>query len=137
YSFTYRIVYPSGEIQWLGQFGQNGMVHINTASKNDSGIVFEEGLVANTAPFVWNTRGRQVEDLLIAQVAHPEDWSVWAVGKDRHVFSLSQLPGPATSASLVLLVPHVRPYAVHCPKTVLLSASSDTTISVTASGKIQ
>ncbi|KAJ3917769.1 hypothetical protein F5877DRAFT_44002, partial [Lentinula edodes] len=137
YSFTYRIVYPSGEIHWLGQFGQNGMVHINTASKNDSGIVFEEGLVANTAPFVWNTRGRQVEDLLIAQVAHPEDWSVWTVGKDRHVFSLSQLPGPATSASLVLLVPHVRPYAVHCPKTVLLSASSDTSISVNASGKIQ
>ncbi|KAJ3907783.1 hypothetical protein F5879DRAFT_465495 [Lentinula edodes] len=131
YSFTYRIVYPSGEIHWLGQFGQNGMVHINTASKNDSGIVFEEGLVANTAPFVWNTRGRQVEDLLIAQVAHPEDWSVWTVGKD------SLFKGPATSASLVLLVPHVRPYAVHCPKTVLLSASSDTSISVNASGKIQ
>lgn len=93
YSFTYRIVYPSGEIHWLGQFGQNGMVHINTASKNDSGIVFEEGLEANTAPFAWNTRGRQVEDLLIAQVAHPEDWSVWTVGKDRHVFSLSQIPG--------------------------------------------
>ncbi|KAJ3936647.1 MAG: hypothetical protein NXY57DRAFT_984734 [Lentinula lateritia] len=131
YSFTYRIVYPSGEIHWLGQFGQNGMVHINTASKNDSGIVFEEGLEANTAPFAWNTRGRQVEDLLIAQVAHPEDWSVWTVGKD------SLFKGPATSASLVLLVPHVRPYAVHCPKTVLLSASSDTSISVSASGKIQ
>lgn len=24
FSFTYRILYPSGEIQWLGPFGQNG-----------------------------------------------------------------------------------------------------------------
>lgn len=24
FSFTYRIVYPSGDVQWLGPFGQNG-----------------------------------------------------------------------------------------------------------------
>ena len=24
FSFTYRIIYPSGDIQWLGSFGQNG-----------------------------------------------------------------------------------------------------------------
>ena len=29
FSFTYRIVYPSGDIQWLGAFGQNGSLLLN------------------------------------------------------------------------------------------------------------
>ncbi|KAJ4476690.1 hypothetical protein J3R30DRAFT_3704165 [Lentinula aciculospora] len=122
FSFTYRVVYPSGEVKWLGHFGRNGTVHIIPASKNNSGIVLEEGWVANTAPFVWNFRERpHLEGLLIAQIAHPEDWFI---------------KGSAANASLVLLVPRFRPFAKYCPKTVVLSASPDTTISVSTLGKI-
>ncbi|KAJ3797828.1 hypothetical protein GGU11DRAFT_45798 [Lentinula aff. detonsa] len=131
YSFTYRVVYSSGEIKWLGQFGRNGTVHIDATSKNTSGIVFEEGLVEKTAPFVWSTRGKQVEDLLIAEVAHPEDWSIWAVGKN------SLFKGPAASASLVFLVPRFRSYARYCPKTIILTASPAISISVSAFGRVQ
>ncbi|KAJ3783799.1 hypothetical protein GGU10DRAFT_272735, partial [Lentinula aff. detonsa] len=140
YSFTYRVVYSSGEIKWLGQFGRNGTVHIDATSKNTSGIVFEEGLVEKTAPFVWSTRGKQVEDLLIAEVAHPEDWSIWAVGKNRHLtFFLpkSLFKGPAASASLVFLVPRFRSYARYCPKTIILTASPAISISVSAFGRVQ
>ncbi|KAJ3993937.1 hypothetical protein F5050DRAFT_609703 [Lentinula boryana] len=131
YSFTYRVVYSSGEIKWLGQFGRNGTVHIDATSKNTSGIVFEEGLVEKTAPFVWSTRGKEVEDLLIAEVVHPEDWSIWAVGKN------SLVKGPAASASLVFLVPRFRSYARYCPKTIILTASPAISISVSAFGRVQ
>ncbi|KAJ3973173.1 hypothetical protein EV361DRAFT_901339 [Lentinula raphanica] len=131
-SFTYRLIYSSGEIKWLGQFGRNGMVHLHPSPKNTSGIVFEEGLVENIAPFVWNTHGKQVEDLLIAELTHPEDWSIWAFGKD------SLYIGPAANVSMAILVPRFRSYArSYCPKTITLSASSALSISVSASGKIQ
>ncbi|KAJ3718343.1 hypothetical protein C8R42DRAFT_141178 [Lentinula raphanica] len=115
-SFTYRLIYSSGEIKWLGQFGRNGMVHLHPSPKNTSGIVFEEGLVENIAPFVWNTHGKQVEDLLIAELTHPKDWSIWAFGKD------SLYIGPAANVSMAILVPRFRSYArSYCPKTITLS----------------
>lgn len=36
FSYTYRLVYPSGEIRWLGQFRQNGQVIVNTKLNADT-----------------------------------------------------------------------------------------------------
>jgi hypothetical protein len=127
FSFTYRLVFSSGQVKWLGAFGRNGRIHIDNASKNDSGIVFEQGW---ETPSEWSTYGKQVDDVQIAQVVRPEEWSFWTVGKDGFFGTFEE------NASLLFLVPHTRPYAICCPKTLVLRASADISISVTAAGKI-
>lgn len=38
FSFTYRVVYPSGHVQWLGAYGQNGILEF---AKRDVRVNFE------------------------------------------------------------------------------------------------
>jgi len=129
--FTYRLVYPSGEVKWLGHFHRNGTLIVDTIPKSNLDIVLEGGWATNRrGPFVWNMRGRQGEEVPIAQVVRLEDWVFWSARKD------SFLTGPASNASLLFLVPCVRPNAIYWPKTVVLSASPGTSISVSTSGMI-
>ncbi|KIK71329.1 hypothetical protein GYMLUDRAFT_66538 [Collybiopsis luxurians FD-317 M1] len=128
--FTYRLVYPSGEVKWLGQFGRNGSVHIESAPKDHSGLVLDERWETNLTPFVWNPRSGQIEGEYVAQISQPRDWDIWSIGKDSP-FGYSR-----DGASLLFLVPCVRPNAIYCPSTVILSASPGIYISVDSSGKI-
>ncbi|KAF9073809.1 hypothetical protein BDP27DRAFT_266941 [Rhodocollybia butyracea] len=130
FSFTYRLVYPSGHVQWLGYFGRNGTIHFERTSSDISGVVFGEGWTTMRAPFTWNTRGRLVEDVPIVRLVSPEEWTIWSLGKD------SFCEGATNEASLLFLVPRLRPYAIYCPRTLILSASLDTSISVSAAGHI-
>lgn len=82
FSFTYRLLYPSGEIKWLGEFGNNGTLVLN---KTTSRLVLGEGWSLKNDASSWNTRGRLVEDLEVARVAHFSDYTAWAVSEDRLV----------------------------------------------------
>lgn len=85
-SFTYRIVYPSGEIRWLGQFGQNGVLVLG---QTDPHLVLHEAWeVGGGASYVCNMRERPVEGLGVARLEDPSDYVVWAIGADRSVVSL-------------------------------------------------
>jgi hypothetical protein len=90
FSFTYRLVYPSGEIRWLGQFGENGALVLERAA---SQLVLGEGWSpqATSGAYLWNTRGRTVEDFEVASLVNPSEYVVWALGKDRLVILLSVL----------------------------------------------
>lgn len=80
YSFTYRLAYPSGEIRWLGQFGENGIIVIDSQNHPDM-ILGEEWTRSNTG-YEWNTGGRAVDGLEAARLATPSDYVAWAIGKE-------------------------------------------------------
>jgi hypothetical protein len=83
YSFTYRLVYPSGEIAWLGAFGQNGSVTITV--QNEATFTPSNGwkaLESDDADRVWTTNGTTAEESYLINT-NLSDWIVWAFGKDR------------------------------------------------------
>lgn len=80
--FTYRLVYSSGEIAWLGHFHRNGTLIIDVENEN---VVLEEGWVKDGSQLNWTGGGNEGEDVPIAQLVRLEDWSFWSVRKDRYV----------------------------------------------------
>lgn len=84
FSFTYRLVYPNGEIRWLGQYGQNGTLAF---VQGEPDIVLGEGWVPGEGGYTWNAADRAVENLEIAKLVNPTTYTVWAIGKDRSVTS--------------------------------------------------
>ena len=88
YSFTYRLVYPSGEIAWLGAFGQNGSVTINV--ENEAIFIPSNGweaLESDDVDLMWTTNGAAAEESYLINT-NLSDWNVWALGKDGWVPSL-------------------------------------------------
>lgn len=84
FSFTYRILYPSGEARWLGTFGHNGSLSID---RQTSHLLPGEGWHMHDGSFTWSTRGKLVEDLEVAKIANPAQWAVWGFGGDRSVLT--------------------------------------------------
>lgn len=84
--FTYRLVYPSGEIAWLGHFHRNGTLIIDVSNKN---VVLEEGWVRDGSQLIWKTARGNLEGEDVAQLVRLEDWSFWSGRKDRYVSSSS------------------------------------------------
>jgi hypothetical protein len=84
FSFTYRILYPSGEINWLGSFGQNGCILVDS-SRTTPHLLLAEGWHHDTdeGPQVWDARGQHVDNVKIGRIAHPTDWKIWGLGRDR------------------------------------------------------
>jgi hypothetical protein len=81
HSFTYRLLYPSGEIRWLGQFGENGAIVIGSQKYPD--IVFGEAQWSTSQfGYEWSTSGRPVDSLEAARLAKPSDYAVWAIGRE-------------------------------------------------------
>lgn len=83
FSFTYRLVHASGDAQWLGAFGQNGTLVVNTAPLPVAlGIEFEEGWETQddgVAVFIGGSSQRKE----VGRLLDPSAWHVWALGRDR------------------------------------------------------
>ncbi|THV06088.1 hypothetical protein K435DRAFT_849525 [Dendrothele bispora CBS 962.96] len=128
FSFTYRLLYPSGEERWLGSYGQNGTLYLGISSKPDeSGFALENDWALTNSDSVplWQWRSDSVvKDLRVAEFLHPEDWSVCCVGKEGTL----EGPDPANPTHL-FVVPRVRPYSILRPKTFAFRTSSDISLS--------
>lgn len=86
YSFTYRLVYPSGEVKWLGLFGQNGTLVLTRAHDSDP-LTETLSLLDGWKSAIGNTReyyasGSESTPVEIARFA-PMDYRVWAFGSER------------------------------------------------------
>lgn len=68
YSFTYRLVYPSGEVKWLGLFGQNGTLVLTRAHDLDPST--------NTLFFCWmdGSQRSEIRANIMHQGANPRQW---------------------------------------------------------------
>ncbi|KAH9835786.1 uncharacterized protein C8Q71DRAFT_858630 [Rhodofomes roseus] len=131
FSFTYRLVYASGEIRWLGAFGQNGTLVVDQLSLPEAlGVTLGEGWEVQddgVVLFEGGPANRQEVGKLLAG----RSWSTWAVGRDR--FSPTHM---AESSTALVLVPSLRGDAITTTPPVVISASSGTTIGIDARGRI-
>ncbi|KAK7058305.1 hypothetical protein VNI00_001936 [Paramarasmius palmivorus] len=136
YSFTYRIVHPSGRVEWLGSFGRNGTLRLESSSLGDSSLALQgEEWNLNGSTCEWNQDSSQKDSpsTQIAKVsANQENWSVWALGRDS---SLSRYT--CEEASILFLVPRANTFAFLCPKIVAVASSPDSSLSISSSGEIQ
>lgn len=80
--FTYRLVHPSGEIQWLGEFGRNGELVIE---KGLPGVDLREGWnIAEDGTY--RTHAFPGERVL-GHLTDPEAWVCWSWSPSRCVLS--------------------------------------------------
>lgn len=93
FSFTYRLVYPTGEIEWLGAYGHNGALVL---SRTDSQpVVLGQGWVVESidSPSHRLELGENtVQDLEVAKLSHPGDYTAWPGTENRLACGL-QCPG--------------------------------------------
>ncbi|KAJ8514934.1 hypothetical protein ONZ45_g7574 [Pleurotus djamor] len=108
FSFTYRLVGASGEITWLGQFGNDGVL-----------VLSSEPPVTPIEKRVADEHGA-TEWLRLGQTSK---YSVAAISKSG---SLSYFPhsGDVEDANMLLLVPRIEPQDILLNPALLLSASS-------------
>ena len=96
FSFTYRIVYGSGGITWLGQFGKNGVVIVSRGAQPDSlyGLALSQGWSVNQAQSlcVFEVKDK-VKDFSInpppvevAKLTKRSEFKIYALGEDRCFF---------------------------------------------------
>jgi hypothetical protein len=106
FSFTYRLVYPTGEIKWLGQYGQNGTLLLDRIDSDR--ILLGEGWVpADNGAYRRDSDGRAVQDLEVATLSNA-DYTAYAVQEKRFVVRV---------ASVFVLIDH--PAVFWIPKTLL------------------
>jgi len=134
FSFTYRLVYASGEIRWLGAFGQNGTLVVSHQSlpkalgialtagwqnQGDDVAVFEAG----------PAKGREV-----GKLSDSHSWSSWVIGRDGWpMFSSTH---EADSCATLVLISRPRGDAITSIPPIVLSASSGADVGIDAHGRI-
>ncbi|KAJ7597610.1 hypothetical protein C8J56DRAFT_324258 [Mycena floridula] len=124
FSFTYRILYPSGEIKWLGSFGDNGTLLLD---EQNSQFVKADGWHSTTQGAAsWNTRGEH--PMSVGKFLEQENWSIWGIGKDNFLSTLEH-------CSLMFFAPKRR-FSPLVPQTFCLLASPDTTVSLNPQGEL-
>jgi len=117
FAFTYRLVYRSGEIRWLGEYGQNGTLVIE---RTDPELILTDGWVPGEGGLVWTAAGKAAHTgSVVIRFMHSAEYAVWTLGRD----STGKSP-------LAFFVPRLEPSSVYIPPTYILHGSSDTTISV-------
>lgn len=127
FSFTYRLVYPTGEIKWFGQYGQNGTIVLEQ-SQTDSNFILHEGWSIKHGGYFWTHSGKSVDGLEVAKLSSPSAYSIQSIGRESFF--------DAKTASLTFLVPLVLSHSVLLDPTYILSASPDITFTVSSSGAI-
>ncbi|KAG6869171.1 hypothetical protein C0993_012270 [Termitomyces sp. T159_Od127] len=80
FSYTYRILYPSGEIRWLGEFGQNGaLLCEHTTTENILGLAAG-----------WTCQEEMYRitrtDAPVLRPVKPDEYHTWSVGSENGAF---------------------------------------------------
>ncbi|KAF9014991.1 hypothetical protein BDQ17DRAFT_1418119 [Cyathus striatus] len=130
--FTYRIVYSSGEIKWLGHYGYNGTLVLENGKAGQIALTSQDGWTFNSsdASCIYNIPEGVSGVVRIAQLADPSAYQLWAFENDNF------LPH-CKNASLVLVTPRAPALrALVIPDLYILSASSGALVSIDYSGNI-
>lgn len=82
FEFTYRILYPNGDIKWLGQLGGNGVLVLDRPDA-DSTLVLREGWAASDSGTMWATRGQPATNVEVLRLVNSFDYTVWTLGAEK------------------------------------------------------
>ncbi|KAI0359125.1 hypothetical protein OH77DRAFT_1575685 [Trametes cingulata] len=129
FSFTYRLVYPSGEVRWLGEFGRNGELAIE---RGLPGVDLREGWNISDDG-TYRTHAFPGERVL-GQLVDPEAWVCWSWNPH----SLPTFTGAREASEGMAMVLSPRTYArdVNVPRPLVFVASHSTTLKISEQGKI-
>ena len=83
YTFTYRIAYPSGDIEWLGSSGNNGEIAFED---RDERVAWEDGWTEREGE-VGSERGVEAQAERVATLSQDMEWTCWAFGESGYVLS--------------------------------------------------
>ncbi|EMD41656.1 hypothetical protein CERSUDRAFT_110229 [Gelatoporia subvermispora B] len=130
FALTYRLVYPSGDVKWLGPYG------------GDTAIQIERGLPGMTLYEGWNDledgaavfKSDAVQEKVAAKLHLEHKWSSWAI-RENSWPSFSRT-GETAAASTILLVPQVSASTVYLPPVLMLSGGPDTSVGIDSWGDI-
>ncbi|KAJ6574766.1 hypothetical protein B0H19DRAFT_1254422 [Mycena capillaripes] len=125
FSFTYRILYPDGQIKWLGHYGQNGTLVLDRA--HDPVILGEDWANENDS-YHWNSNGRPVQDLEVANLSRPSDYIAYPVPENSFLHP--------KDSSVIVLVPRLSSDPVIVPLTLVFGATPSGSISFIPRGTI-
>ncbi|CCM01642.1 uncharacterized protein FIBRA_03703 [Fibroporia radiculosa] len=134
FAFTYRLVYPSGEIKWLGKFGWNGALVVDKRSAPCAvGVDLHDG---------WTFESRDIAAFRsagsgehhVGTLGHDLGWSTWAIYDDSWpVFSRT---GESQFVSSMVLVPSSRSHKVIPSIPLVISATLDSRVRIGNDGQI-
>jgi hypothetical protein len=79
FAYTYRLLYPSGDINWLGHAGNNGMLVLEPIMSFRAGWTIQSD---DNGGHLWGTLGRPVDSVEIAKLNTRPAYTLWAIGKD-------------------------------------------------------
>ncbi|CDO70267.1 hypothetical protein BN946_scf184942.g67 [Trametes cinnabarina] len=129
FQFTYRLVYPSGEIKWLGEFGRNGELIIE---RGLPGVDLREGWSISDDG-TYRTHAFPGERVL-GHLTDPNAWTCWS-WKSPGPPSFTRATEPSEGLAMVL---SPRPYAreVNVLRPLVFVASDSASLRITDRGKI-
>lgn len=100
FSFTYRIVYSSGKITWLGTTRTDGVLILKASVErllNGLTLSAEWQLDSSQQAYVQKVNDN-VEDVEVATIKNPSNFHTWALGRNGFVLSVlscyAHLPSP-------------------------------------------
>jgi len=134
FSFTYRLVYPSGEIRWLGEYGHNGVLVV------ERGVVPAAlGVHLNES---WNVGSDGKAETEVAGLVEREvgrlsgelNWSTWAI--EENSWPVLSRTSKTRPSSAIILLPQTRTHAIVSPQPIILRATSGASVHITSEGHI-
>ncbi|KAI0786071.1 hypothetical protein C8Q75DRAFT_808853 [Abortiporus biennis] len=127
FSFTYRLAHPSGHIEWLGAFGQNGVLSF---VKGDSRLTLLDGV-----SFPVQSSDSLVSEVQVGYLNPELQWSSWAVkNSGAPILSTSHT---TDASNTIVLIPHASENHTYIRiQPLILAASKGSVVSVTPSGSI-
>ncbi|KAL1740758.1 hypothetical protein HDZ31DRAFT_85255 [Schizophyllum fasciatum] len=100
FAFTYRLLYPSGQVHWLGQFGKNGRLVVE---REPPAVDLEGPWEGDAGAGVLDRTGGEDAGLVIARLRRQNKYEVCGIGGRPGVVgspTLVLLPKKGSSASL-------------------------------------
>lgn len=142
FSFTYRIAYSSGDITWLGAFGQDGVLTLNQSHSDPfGGIHLHAGWTSGP---VQHCRVIEIKDVVnsleVAIMDNLSEYRVCALGSNRlvlklkvskpcaHIFFYRLEPHPR-NVSLLFFIPLCQRHSLVLSPTIIVAASPGLSLS--------
>lgn len=133
FSYTYRLVFPSGEIRWLGEYGRNGSLVLE---RRDPRFNLRKGWTTeNEGLHLWHAE-TPADDVEVAELSRDFDWFCWAVGGEGRILPHALGDNPVNSSTL-FLTPRPKTDSIICPSSVILGGSPGSSISISSAGVVQ
>ena len=88
YSYTYRLVYPSGTVTWLGNYGQNGQLVLDPSPLGHAPLSLARGWkLQRNESYIWQANTSGKHQTKVGELDKNTNSSICAFGKDGFVFS--------------------------------------------------